>query len=314
MTTTAKPSGNILEFADKDGEFRRKPSDFRNTISKDPDAIFTPEKDRYHLYIGWGCPWAHRTAIVRVLKGLEGIIGLSVVYPMLGEKGWRFVTSEETPGCIPDTVNNAQFLSELYFKANPDYVGRYTVPVLWDKKLQTIVNNESSEIIRIFNDAFDDFVPETKGTTFYPKHLANEIDKINEWVYDKINNGVYKCGFATTQEAYTSHVGPLFKALDDVEVILSKNEFLVGNTFTEADIRLWTTIIRFDPVYHTLFKTNLKTIKYNYPNILRWARKIYKIPKIADTVDMNHIKTSYYKSMKTHNPHGIVPVYDGPGT
>ncbi|CAG8546534.1 15818_t:CDS:10 [Dentiscutata erythropus] len=312
MSTTTKPSYNILNFADKDGEFRRKPSVFRNTISKDPDAIFTPEKDRYHLYIAWGCPWAHRTAIVRALKGLENIIGLSVVDYIMGEKGWKFSTPEETPGCIPDTVNNAQFLSELYFKANPDYDGRYTVPVLWDKKLQTIVNNESSEIIRIFNDAFDDFVPETKGKTFYPKQLASEIDKINDWIYNKINNGVYKCGFAETQDAYMNHIGPLFEALDDVEAILSENEFLVGNTFTEADIRLWTTIVRFDPVYHTHFKTNLKTIKHDYPNILRWARQIYKIPKVADTVNMTHIKNGYYKGMKKINPHGIVPVYDGP--
>ncbi|KAF0556684.1 glutathione S-transferase omega-like 2 [Gigaspora margarita] len=312
MTTATKPSSNILNWASKDGEFRRNPSVFRNTISKDPDAIFTPEKDRYHLYISWACPWAHRTVIVRALKGLDNIIGLSVVDYFLGENGWKFSTPEETPGSIPDTVNNAQYLRELYFKANPDYDGRFTVPVLWDKKLQTIVNNESSEIIRIFNDAFDDFVPETKGITFYPKHLANEIDSVNDWVYDKINNGVYKCGFATTQDAYMNHIGPLFKALDDVEAILSKNQFLVGNTLTEADIRLWTTVIRFDPVYHTHFKTNLKSIKYDYPNILRWARQIYKTPKIADTVNMTHIKNHYYKSHKQINPHGIVPAYNGP--
>ncbi|CAG8625570.1 964_t:CDS:2, partial [Scutellospora calospora] len=222
---------------------------------------------------------AHRTIIVRALKGLDNIIGLSVVDYFLGEKGWKFSTPEETPGSIPDTVNNAQYLRELYFKANPNYDGRFTVPVLWDKKQQTIVNNESSEIIRIFNEAFDDLVPETKGKTFYPKHLAEKIDEINSWVYDNVNNGVYKCGFATSQEAYNKNIGPLFESLDKLEDILSKNEFLVENTFTEADIRLWTTIIRFDPVYQTHFKTNLKSIKYDYPNILRWARQIYKIPK-----------------------------------
>ncbi|CAG8572622.1 27444_t:CDS:2 [Dentiscutata erythropus] len=313
MTTTVKPSGSILDVANKDGEIRRKPTTFCNTISKDPDAIFTPEKDRYHLYIGLSCPFAQRTAIVRALKGLEDTIGLSIVDYFFGEKGWKFSTPEETPGCIPDIVNNAQYLSELYFKANPDYDGRYTVPVLWDKKLQTIVNNESSEIIRIFNDAFDDFVSETKGKTFYPKHLASEIDKINDSIYNKINNNLYKCGFAETQDAYMNHIGPLFDALDDAEAILSKNEFLAGNTFTEVDVKVWTFIIRFDPVYHTLYKTNLKTIKHDYPNILRWARQIYKIPKVADTVNMTHIKNGSYKSKKI-NPHEIVPVYDGPGT
>ncbi|CAG8757677.1 3706_t:CDS:2, partial [Racocetra persica] len=255
---------------------------------------------------------AHRTVIVRALKGLEDVIGLSVVDHFLGDGGWKFSTPEETPGSIPDTVNNAKYLRELYFKVNPDYDGRYTVPVLWDKKLQTIVNNESSEIIRMFNDAFDEFVPETKGKTFYQKHLESEIDNINSWIYDKINNGVYKCGFATTQDAYNNHIGNLFEALDNVEDILSKNEFLVGNTFTEADIRLWTTIIRFDPVYHTHFKTNLKSIKCDYPNILRWARQIYKMPKIADTVNMTHIKNHYFRSHKQINPYGIVPVCNGP--
>ncbi|CAG8468201.1 7113_t:CDS:2 [Racocetra fulgida] len=230
MTTAAKSSSSILNFASKDGE---KPSTFRNKISID-DATFKPEKLRldvidylnciYNLGIVIICTLAHRTVIVRALKGLEEVIGLSVVDPFLGEGGWKFSTPEETPGCIPDTVNNAKYIRELYFKANPDYDG--------------------SEIIRIFNDAFDEFVPETKGKTFYPKHLESEIDNIDSWVYDKINNDVYKCGFATTQDAYNNHIGNLFEALDNVEAILSKNEFLVGNTFTEADIRLWPTIIR----------------------------------------------------------------------
>jgi len=179
--------------------------------------------------------------------------------------------------------------------------------------LQTIVNNESSEIIRIFNEAFDEFLPEEKkGVTFYPEHLRGEIDSINEWIYDTVNNGVYKCGFATTQEAYDRNVYPLFQSLDRLEDILSKNEWLVGNTFTEADIRLWTTIIRFDPVYHGHFKTNLKSIEKDYPNILRWARKIYQKPKAADTVNMHHIKHHYYESHRQINPVGLVPVSDGP--
>jgi len=180
------------------------------------------------------------------------------------------------------------------------------------KKTQTIVNNESSEIIRMLNDAFDDFVPSTKGVTYYPENLRAQIDEINEWVYDTVNNGVYKCGFATAQAAYNDAIEPLFKSLDRLEEILSKHEFLVGDTFTEADIRLWTTIIRFDPVYHTHFKTNKKSITHDYPNILRWARQIYQMPKIADTVNMNHIKHHYYESHKQVNPHSIVPVNNGP--
>ncbi|CAB4483027.1 glutathione S-transferase omega-like 2 [Rhizophagus irregularis DAOM 181602=DAOM 197198] len=312
MSTLNKDQPEILKWASPDGEFRRKASSFRNTISKDPNAIYTAEKDRYHLYVSWACPWAHRTVIVRSLKGLDNLIGLSVVSYILGEKGWKFNTPEETPGAIPDNVNNAQYLRELYFKSDPNYGGRFTVPVLWDKKTQTIVNNESSEIIRIFNDAFDDFTPETKGVTYYPENLRTQIDEINEWVYDTVNNGVYKCGFATTQEAYNRNIEPLFKSLDRLEGILSKNEFLVGNTFTEADIRLWTTIIRFDPVYHTHFKTNKKTIAHDYPNILRWARQIYQMPKISDTVNMYHIKHHYFESHKQINPTGIVPINNGP--
>jgi len=180
------------------------------------------------------------------------------------------------------------------------------------KKTKRIVNNESSEIIRMFNDSFDDLVPSTKGVTYYPENLRAQIDEINEWVYNTVNNGVYKCGFATSQAAYNESIGPLFKSLDRLEEILSKHEFLVGETFTEADIRLWTTIIRFDPVYHTHFKTNLKSIGSDYPNILRWARQIYQMPKIADTVNMDHIKHHYYESHKQVNPSGIVPVNNGP--
>ncbi|CAG8782493.1 3967_t:CDS:2, partial [Dentiscutata erythropus] len=285
MTTTAK-----------DGEFQKKPSTFCNTISKDPNAILTPERNRYYLYIALSCPWVR----------LEDIIGLSVADYIMGEKGWKFSNPEETSGCIPDTVNNTQYIRELYFKANPDYNRRFEfkiLPVLWDKKLQTIVNNESSEIICIFNDTFDDLILGAKSKNLYPKHLASEINKINNWVFDKINSSPFK---------YMSHVGPLFKVLDDVEAILSENEFLVGNTLTEADIRLFVDIVRFDPVYHTLCKPNLKTIKHDYPNILRWARQIYKIPKVADTVNMTHIKNGAYKNMKKINPHGIVPVYDRP--
>ncbi|CAG8459202.1 7347_t:CDS:10 [Ambispora gerdemannii] len=312
---TKKPQEGILNWASPTGEFRRKPSSFRDFISKKPNARFPPEPNRYHLYVSYACPWAHRTLIVRALKGLEDIIGLSVVDYLMQEKGWKFSTPEQTPGAIPDTVNNAQYLRELYFKAEPEYGGRFTVPTLWDKKLGTIVNNESSEIIRMFNEVFDDYLPDaTKGITYYPEHLRAEIDAINEWVYDTVNNGVYKAGFATTQQActYEQNAHKIFESLDRLEDILSTNEFLVGGVLTEADIRLWTTIIRFDPVYHGHFKANLKSIEKDYPNLLRWARQIYQIPKIADTVNMHHIKNHYYQSHKQINPTGVVPIGNGP--
>ncbi|CAG8571697.1 2420_t:CDS:2 [Diversispora eburnea] len=220
MTTQAKES-SILKWASDDGEFRRKSSNFRNHIKKDLNADFTSEKDRYHLFVSWACPWAHRTIIVRALKGLENVIGLSVVDYFLGEKGWSFTPPVEIPG----SSEKAQHLSDIYFKANSHY--------------------EGSEIIRMLNDVFDDFIPEEKkGLTFYPENLRSQIDDINEWVYDTVNNGVYKCGFATTQAAYDKNITPLFNSLDKLEEILSKNKFLVGNILTEADIRLWTTIIR----------------------------------------------------------------------
>jgi putative glutathione S-transferase len=274
-----KMSANILQWASKDGEFKRQVSSFRDFVSAEPNAKFQPETNRYHLYISLACPWAHRTLIVLKLKQLDKHIGVSVVDYLMQDKGWKFSTAEETPGSIPDTVNNAQYIREVYFKAEPEYNARFTVPVLWDKKLNTIVNNESSEIIRMFNNAFDSILPqEVQGLDFYPQELRSEIDQINEWIYNDINNGVYKSGFATTQEAYENNVYPLFKSLDRVEDILSKNKYLVGGKLTEADIRLWTTIVRFDPVYHGHFKCNLKSITHDYPHILNWARRIYQLP------------------------------------
>ncbi|KAM3581570.1 S-glutathionyl-(chloro)hydroquinone reductase [Umbelopsis sp. WA50703] len=312
-TTTAKEQPNITKWASKDGEFRRQVSSFRDFVSRDKNARFAAEPNRYHLYISWACPWAHRTAIVRQLKGLDKIIGLSVVDYLMLDKGWKFSTSDETPGAIPDTVNHTNYIRELYFKANPDYEGRFTVPVLWDKKNATIVSNESSEIIRMFNEEFNEHIDEDKKSlNYYPENLRSEIDSINEWVYDTVNNGVYKSGFATTQAAYEKNVYPLFESLDRLEKILAENEYLVAGTFTEADIRLWTTIVRFDPVYVGHFKCNLKTIEKDYPNILRWARQIYQKPGVADTVNMHHIKHHYYESHSQINPTGVVPVSNGP--
>ncbi|KAJ1952932.1 S-glutathionyl-(chloro)hydroquinone reductase [Linderina pennispora] len=306
-------SDKHFKWAQKDGEFRRQVSSFRNFVSADPKAEFAAEPHRYHLYISYACPWAHRTLLVRNLKGLQDIIGVSVVHYLLTPESWHFASPDECPGATLDDVNGAKNMRELYLKANPEYTARFTVPVLWDKKNQTIVSNESSEIIRMFNSAFDEFVePQYRGVDFYPEELRAEIDATNEWVYDTINNGVYKSGFATQQDVYEKHCKALFASLDRVEEILAKNEFLVGGRLTEADIRLFTTILRFDPVYHGHFKTNLKQIETGYPNILRWTRMIYQLPGIKETVNMEHIKRHYYMSHTQINPTQVVPLSNGP--
>lgn len=251
--------------------------------------------------------------IVRALKKLESVISVSVVDYYMDKGGWKFSSSEECPGAIPDFIYGSKRLSELYFKADPSYTARFTVPVLWDKKNHTIVNNESSEIIRIFNSSLDHLLPEeVQGVTFYPENLRPKIDEINGWIYDQINDGVYKAGFARTQEAYEENVLRVFEGCDRVEGILRTNRFLVGDKLTEADIRLFTTIVRFDPVYHGHFKCNLKTITHDYPNLLSWARRIYQLPGVSETVHMDHIKKHYYMSHTDYNPTQIVPIYDGP--
>ncbi|KAI1094070.1 glutathione S-transferase [Rostrohypoxylon terebratum] len=268
----------------KDGHFTRPASTFRNFVSADPNSQFPAEKGRYALYISPGCPWAHRTTIVRAFKRLEDVIDLYVLSPSMGEKGWFFDGSH---GTLPkDPLYGFTYLRELYFKADPDFNGRFTVPVLWDKKAGTIVNNESSEIIRMFYSEFDAFIPEPyreankPGGGLYPVHLRKDIDEMNEWVYDAVNNGVYKCGFATKQESYDQNVYPLFKSLDRLESILADqaavgNLFLFGLHITEADVRLYTTIARFDVAYHTVFLCNLKSIRHDYPNLHRWFRQLY---------------------------------------
>ncbi|KAF9372125.1 S-glutathionyl-(chloro)hydroquinone reductase [Podila verticillata] len=304
----AKDSKHALSMpVDKKGFYVRPETTFRNTISSEPGAQFAPEKGRYHLYISYGCPWAHRTLLLRALKGLEGIITVDAVHWFLDERGWQF-----TDG-YTDSLYDTKFIKELYYKTNPDYVGRFTVPILWDMKTETIVNNESAEIIRILNTAFNDFItPENASRDFYPEPLRAEIDQVNQWVYETINNGVYKVGFSTSQEAYDQHIPPLFDALDKIEATLGKDDYLVGNTLTEADVRAWTSIIRFDPVYHTHFKCNIKSIEKDYPNILKWARRIYQLPGVAETVDMDFIKKGYYKSDVKNNPNGVVPAGNGP--
>jgi len=289
------------------GKFVRTNAKFRNWITPDgknapSGQAFRAEAGRYHLYVSYACPWAHRTLIFRKLKGLEDMIGVSVVNHFMGSQGWTF---HEGDGVIPDPVQDAEFLHELYTAADPNFSGRVTVPVLWDKKTGTIVSNESSEIIRMFNSAFD-HLGATPGD-FYPEALRDEIDEVNERVYHTLNNGVYKCGFATTQEAYEEAVVALFDTLDWLEDRLSKQRYLAGDQITEADWRLFTTLVRFDPVYVGHFKTNLRRI-VDYPNLWAYARELYQVPGVKGTVNMHHIKQHYYGSHESINPTRIVPM------
>ena len=289
------------------GRFVRKDSAFRDWVTAHGAPIheggrgFKAEAGRYHLYVSLACPWAHRTLIVRALKGLDAMIDISVVNWLMLERGWTF---DPAPGVIADSVNNAANLYEVYVKADPHYTGRVTVPILWDKQTGTIVSNESSEIIRMFNTAFDGLG--ARAGDFYPEALREEIDAVNARVYDTVNNGVYKAGFATSQAAYEDAFGQLFASLDWLEERLSHRRWLVGETMTEADIRLFTTLIRFDAVYVGHFKCNLRRIA-DYPALQAYLRDIYQTPGVANTVNFQHIKGHYYESHRTINPTGIVP-------
>lgn len=291
-----------------DGSFKRADASFRNTIEK--GGPFEPELDRYHLYVSYACPWATRTLIVRKLKGLEDIIPVTVVSPRMGTQGWPFASVDNFPGADVDPLYKLEHVKELYIKADPNYGGRFTVPVLWDKKKHTIVNNESSEIIRIFNMAFNDVIaPAHVDLDIYPANLRAQIDALNEWIYPNINNGVYRAGFATTQEAYQKAVVEVFEALDKVETLLVGKDYLVGDTLTEADIRLWVTIIRFDPVYVGHFKCNIRTIRDGYPAIHSWMQKLYwNNDAFRSSTNFDHIKTHYYWSHPSINPTRVVPV------
>ncbi|KAH9852336.1 glutathione S-transferase [Lenzites betulinus] len=293
---------------DPDGSFKRKSSTFRDFVKK--GGHFEPEKGRYHLYVSYACPWATRTLIVRKIKGLEDFIDVSVVSPRMGTQGWPFANVDAFPGADVDPLYNVEHVKELYLQAQSDYEGRFTVPILWDKKTSTIVNNESSEIIRMFNDAFNDQLPADKAAIdLYPETLRKEIDDINDWVYDTVNNGVYKSGFATSQKAYEAAVVPLFESLDRLEKILTGKDYLVGDRLTEADVRLFVTIVRFDPVYVGHFKCNIRTIRDGYPAIHSWLRKLYwNNAAFSETCNFDHIKTHYYWSHPSINPHRVVPV------
>lgn len=286
-----------------DGSFVRIPTSFRETVSRSAGHAHPAEPDRYHLYVSSACPWAHRTLMVRALKGLTKIISVDVVHPYLTDKGWSFQT--DFPGATGDSVGGLDYLQQVYRATAPDYAGVVTVPVLFDKKLQKIVNNESAEIIRMLNAEFNAFA-EHPEIDLYPEHLCHQIDEINGWIYPSINNGVYRSGFAQSQAAHEQAVNELFEALDRVERLLETQPMLCGDVLTEADVRLFTTLIRFDAVYHTHFKCNRKLIA-QYPAMHRYMAKIFRLPGIAETVDMDQIRYHYFYSHRHINPTAIVP-------
>ena len=291
------------------GKFIRSEAQFRNWITADGspgpsgEGGFSAESGRYHLYVSYACPWAHRTLIFRQLNGLSDHISVSAVHPDMLTEGWTFETDDH--GATGDTLFGSSHAHQIYTRADATYSGRVTVPILWDKQRNTIVSNESSEIIRMLNSAFDHITGNTHD--YWPEDMREPIECINERIYDTFNNGVYKCGFATSQEAYDAAITPLFDTLDWLEDILSEHRYLLGDALTEADWRLFTTLIRFDPVYHLHFKCNRKRL-IDYPNLWAYARELYQMPGIAETVNMQHIVRHYHYSHDTINPHRIIPI------
>lgn len=294
---------------DKDGAFKRPETSFRNWVTADGEAGpsgdggFKAEPGRYHLYICHACPWAHRTMIFRALKGLEDVISVSVVHWLMQDNGWTFAPGD---GVVPDPVIGADYLHQIYSHADSNFSGRVTVPVLWDLQRNTIVSNESAEIIRMLNTAFNAFAAHPEPD-FYPEDLRGEIDAVNERVYHTVNNGVYRSGFAKSQEAYDKAVTELFDTLDWLEERLSRQRYLAGDRVTEADWRLFTTLLRFDPVYHGHFKCNIRRL-VDYPNLWNYTRELYQTPGVDSTINLDHIKRHYYASHESVNPTGIVPV------
>jgi glutathionyl-hydroquinone reductase len=286
---------------DRQGRFQRNPTTFRDRITADGSSGFPAVANRYHLYVSYACPWAHRTLIMRQLKGLTEAISISAVDPLMAENGWEF---SDFAGTIPDTVNHAKYLREVYAIADAKYTGRVTVPILWDKQTASIVNNESREIIRMFDTQFGDLAQ--NQINLYPEQLQEKIDRAINEIYDPINNGVYQAGFAKSQEAYEEAVKKLFAALDYWENILAKQDYLCGDSLTEADICLFTTLFRFDAVYYVHFKCNLRHI-WDYPNLWNYVKKIYQQPEVKATCNLEHIKLHYYQSHPHINPSGIVP-------
>ena len=291
------------------GKFIRQDAGFRSWVTADGaagpsgEAGFQADSGRYHLYVSYACPWAHRTLIFRKLKGLEEHISVSVVHPDMLSDGWTFEADDK--GATGDTLYGLPFARDIYTRTKPDYTGRVTVPILWDKNRDTIVSNESSEIIRMFNSAFDGITGNTLD--FWPEDLRAEIELVNDRIYDTFNNGVYKCGFATSQQAYDDAIVPLFETLDWLDQRLSDNRYLMGDILTEADWRLFTTLVRFDPVYHLHFKCNRKRL-IDYPNIWDYTRELYQVPGVAETVNFDHIVRHYHYSHDSINPHRIIPI------
>uniref|UniRef100_A0A0D9VFI5 GST C-terminal domain-containing protein n=1 Tax=Leersia perrieri TaxID=77586 RepID=A0A0D9VFI5_9ORYZ len=313
-STTVKMARSALDEVTDSGAFDRSPSTFRSSVSSsDNSARFPAVAGRYHLYVSYACPWASRCLAYLKLKGLDHAIGFTSVKPIFERTretddhlGWVFpATGDDEPGAEPDPFNGAKSIRELYEIASPYYVGKPTVPVLWDKQLKTVVNNESSEIIRMLNTEFNE-IAKNPGLDLYPAHLQASVDEINELVYDAINNGVYKCGFAKKQGPYEEAVTRLYEALDKCEEILSKQRYICGNQLTEADVRLFVTLIRFDEVYAVHFKCNKRLIR-EYPNLFNYTKDIYQIPGISSTVKMEHIRKHYYGSHPSINPYGIIP-------
>lgn len=293
----------------KDGGFRRQNAGFRNWITPDGspgpsgDGGFAAESGRYHLFVSFACPWAHRTLIVRALKGLAPHIDVSVVHPVMGSEGWSFATDFD--GATGDRLFGSAFLRDLYLRADPRMTGKVTVPLLWDKDRATIVSNESSEIIRMFDSAFDALTGST--VHFWPEALRPAIEAVNERVYPSFNDGVYRAGFAATQAAYDEAIGPVFDTMAWADGLLARQRYLTGDTLTEADWRLFTTAVRFDAVYHTHFKCNRQWLR-DYPNLWGWTRELYQMPGVAETVRLDHICHHYYRSHPDLNPHGIIPI------
>ncbi|MDF1727611.1 MAG: glutathione S-transferase family protein [Sulfitobacter sp.] len=295
------------------GKFERSAAKFRNWLTADGSAGpsgqdgFKAESGRYHLYVSYACPWAHRALIFRQLKDLTDHIGLSVVHPDMMDDGWSFDTDFD--GATGDRLYDLPFARDIYTKADPNFTGRVTVPILWDKKAETIVSNESSEIIRMLNSAFDEITG--NDDDYWPENLRTEIEPVNERIYETLNNGVYKAGFATTQEAYEAAVYPLFETLDWLEERLGENRYLMGDRITEADWRLFTTLVRFDKVYHTHFKCNRNRI-VDFPAVWAYLRELYQWPGVAETVHFDHIVRHYHYSHDTVNPHRIIPINPDP--
>ncbi|RQG98166.1 glutathione S-transferase family protein [Natrarchaeobius oligotrophus] len=292
---------DAYESTDGDGSFERQETTFRDWVRDDPDADARPEAGRYHLYVSYACPWAHRTLVTRALNGLEDAIGVSVVDPYRDEDGWQF--TPEKAGCTRDRVHGVDYLRELYVRADPDVTGRVTVPVLWDEREDTIVNNESREIMRMLDTEFDPVA--TRDVDLSPEGYRDEVDRIIDEIYEPINNGVYRAGFATEQGPYDDAIDDLFDALDHWDDVLADQRYLAGDRLTEADVAMFTTLVRFDEVYHTHFMCNVQYVR-EYDNLWPYLRDLYQTPGVAETVNMAHIKEHYYTTHPDVNPHRIV--------